>query len=173
MGRRSKNKAYNEEIMYHTRELLLSYNSVKFSITLCTFIMSLPRKKLKEVLLINEELVLEDRIPSRIAMLVRDLVSYRNRVSSNSNNSSVDKINNSGIYFHNKGIDMINLPTILHSKRVRATIPTYLNNVNPPIVSYTYPETIARRVFNFNKPLKTWILRLVPVICLVTVIIHH
>ena len=54
--------------------------------------MSLPRRKLKEVLLINKELVLDDRIPSHIAMLVRDLVSYTNRVSSNSNNDSMGKV---------------------------------------------------------------------------------
>ena len=45
---------------------------------------------------------------------------------------------------------MIDLPSILHSRRVIATSPNYLGNVFPPIVSYTYPKTVAGRVFNFK-----------------------
>ena len=48
---------------------------------------------------------------------------------------------------------MINLPTILHSKRVIATIPNYLD-ATPPIVSYTYPRTIASKVFNFKQVIR-------------------
>ena len=46
---------------------------------------------------------------------------------------------------------MINLPSILHNKRVVASVPTYLNNIVPPIVSYTYPKTVASKVFNFKQ----------------------
>ena len=37
------------------------------------------------------------------------------------------------VYFHNKGIDMIDLPLILHNRRVTATVPNYLSNVYPLI----------------------------------------
>ena len=105
----------------------------------------------------NEEILLMDGITSRIAMLVRDLVSYRNRIKDSGSSINTDGKHRRGflnIYFDNKGIDMVNLPTILHSKRVRATVPTYLNNISPPIVSYTYPKTIASKVFNFKQTLK-------------------
>ena len=58
------------------------------------------------------------------------------------------------VYFHNKGTDMIDLPSILHNRRVIATVPNYFGNVYPPIVSYTYPKTVAGRVFNFKNAIK-------------------
>ena len=57
------------------------------------------------------------------------------------------------IYFHNKGVDMVNLPSILHHKMVIATIPSCIKNPSPPVVSYKYPKTIASKVFNFKKQL--------------------
>ena len=39
------------------------------------------------------------------------------------------------VYFHNKGIEMINLPKILNGRNVRSAVPNFLNNVNPPIVN--------------------------------------
>ena len=38
--------------------------------------------------------------------------------------------------FHDKGMDMVDLPRILNSKKVGAAIPNYLKGP-PPIVSYT------------------------------------
>ena len=100
--------------------------------------------------------MLNSIIPSRVALLVRDFVSYRNRVQVKLNDINKDYMNKRNyltIFFHNKGIDMINLPTILHSKKVIATIPNYLD-ATPPIVSYTYPRTIASRVFNFKQVIR-------------------
>ena len=95
-------------------------------------------------------------IPSRVALLVKDFVSYRNRMHvklDDINNSLMNKRSYLKIFFHNKDIDMINLPTILHSKTVTASIPKYLDGT-PPIVSYTYPRTIASRIFNFKEVIK-------------------
>ena len=54
------------------------------------------------------------------------------------------------IYFHNKGID---LPGILNGRDVRSAAPNFLNNVNPPIVRYTYYKSIESQIFNHNKEL--------------------
>ena len=54
------------------------------------------------------------------------------------------------VLFHNKGMDMIDLPRILNSKRVMATVPSYLKGP-PPVVSYTYTRTIAGKIFNNRK----------------------
>jgi len=51
------------------------------------------------------------------------------------------------VLFHNKGMDMIDLPGILNSKRVLATVPWHLKGP-VPIVSYKYSRTIAGKVFN-------------------------
>ena len=36
------------------------------------------------------------------------------------------------VRYHNKGIEMLQLPKILHSKSVRDTIPQFLSNRKPP-----------------------------------------
>ena len=47
-------------------------------------------------------------------------------------------------------MDMIDLPRILNSKRVMATVPSYLKGPLP-VVSYTYTRTIAGKIFNNRK----------------------
>ena len=42
------------------------------------------------------------------------------------------------VFFHNKGIEMIDLPRILHHKKVLKTIPAFVSQREPPIVSYSY-----------------------------------
>ena len=54
------------------------------------------------------------------------------------------------VLFHSKGIDMVNLPSLLHNKNVVSAIPSYIDNT-PPIVSYKYTNTIARKILNFKK----------------------
>ena len=51
--------------------------------------------------------------------------------------------------FINKGIDAANLPSILRSKSVTETVPTYFKEKEPPIISYTYTKTIASNILNF------------------------
>ena len=151
-SKRRKNKHYDYLIQENVTCILLNYNSCHFSREIRTYVLGLPRRKLQLILLVTEELLLNDRIPSCVAMLIRDLVSYRNRVSFDSQDSSLNN-NNRGfmnIYFHNKGIDMVNLPSILHSRQVNATVPSSLGYV-APIVSYTYPRTIAGKIFNYKK----------------------
>ena len=46
--------------------------------------------------------------------------------------------------FHNKGIDMIDLP---NTRRVRHTIPDFLDASLPPIIGYTYRRTISGKTF--------------------------
>ena len=55
--------------------------------------------------------------------------------------------------FINKGIDAVNLPSILRSKSVTETVPTYFKEKEPPIISYTYTKTIANKIFNFSSTL--------------------
>ena len=55
--------------------------------------------------------------------------------------------------FINKGIDAVNLPSILRSKPVTETVPTYFKEKEPPIISYTYTKTIASKIFNFSSTL--------------------
>ena len=58
------------------------------------------------------------------------------------------------IQFLNKGIDMLNLPQLVHSKRVTRTIPNCVLNDRPPVISYKYPQTISRKILNHRKTVK-------------------
>ena len=88
-------------------ELLNTYLLPTFSFNLRTFLFALPRKKLYMVWDITEDYLERYRIPSRIAMLIRDIIAFRNRVHINQP-YEVKKEKNRGymkILFHNKGIE--------------------------------------------------------------------
>ena len=53
------------------------------------------------------------------------------------------------IKFLNKAVDAINLPALLQSTSVINKIPVYFRDKEPPIVSYEYTSTVARKLFNF------------------------
>ena len=44
------------------------------------------------------------------------------------------------LMFHNKGIEMIDLPGILHY--ILRTVPFFVQHIEPPIVSYSYTKSI-------------------------------
>ena len=101
-----------------------------------------------------ERKVLDGTIPTRILVLVKDLMAFRLKINvaakpENSKRESTNK-NYMNVMFHNKGMDMINFPRILNSKKVMAAVPNYLRGP-PPIVSYTYTKTIAGKIFNNRK----------------------
>ena len=50
--------------------------------------------------------------------------------------------------FHNKEIEMINLHGILHNKKVLRTVPSFVQHIEPPIVSYSYTKSIRYVIFN-------------------------
>ena len=58
------------------------------------------------------------------------------------------------IFFHSKGIEMINLPRILHDRRATACIPTFFKCMEPPTVGYSCTKTISSKVFNFRQSVK-------------------
>ena len=102
-----------------------------------------------------ESMVSEGRVPTRILMVVKDVMAYRCtfrcKVTAAVKDVKVDKergyIN---VLFHNKGMDMIGLQQILNSRRVMTALPSYLRG-SPPVVSYTYTKSIAGKIFNNRK----------------------
>ena len=75
-------------------------------------------------------------------------------LSVNKNLQSTDaKIHFIKLDFINKGIDAVNLLSILRSKSVTETVPTYFKEKEPPLISYTYTKTIASKIFNFSSTL--------------------
>ena len=58
------------------------------------------------------------------------------------------------LIFHNKGIDMIDLPGILHNKEIVRTVPSFVQHIEPPIVSYSYTKSIRNSIFNHKAVIK-------------------
>lgn len=55
------------------------------------------------------------------------------------------------IPFINKGVDFIDLPSILKDRSVMSSIPAYFQNAEAPIICYKYNKPIRSTIFNFNK----------------------
>ena len=55
------------------------------------------------------------------------------------------------IPFINKGMALIDLPSIFRDKYVTSSIPDYFQNSEPPIICYKYNKPIRHTIFNFNK----------------------
>ena len=98
-------------------------------------------------------------IPDCVSVLFTDLIALKKKSSvfvENKNNNSVSR-NASGymsVLYHNKGIDMVNLPRILNNKYVRDAVPSVVQNMTPPIVSFKYTKTIGGKIFNQKKVVK-------------------
>ena len=55
------------------------------------------------------------------------------------------------IPFMNKGIDFIDLPSIVRDNTVESYIPDYFEKKEPPLICYKYNKPIRSTIFNFNK----------------------
>ena len=87
----------------------------------------------------------------RVTAIILDTAQYRLFRPVHSDILSTDtKTHFIRLDFINKGIDAVNLPSILRSKSVIETVPTYFKEKQPPIISYTYTKTIANKIFNFS-----------------------
>ena len=100
-----------------------------------------------------------NNVPARIVVLVKDLIAYRRgslRMAHTDVHKKVKKI--SGYMkacYHNKGIDMLQLPRILNSKYVRDTVHALLSHRTPPVVSYSYTKTISGKILNQKRVIES------------------
>ena len=104
--------------------------------------MSLPKRKLNEFVQLVQNITLQQNLPSRVLVLAKDLAAYRNTVHClklQDDSAKKDKLKRGfmNVLFHNKGLDIINLPTLLNSRVVMKSVPDFLDDPTPPIVSYT------------------------------------
>ena len=89
----------------------------------------------------------------RVTAIILDTAHYWLFRPVRSDPSTAAKTHFIKLDFINKGIDAVNLPSILRSKSVTETVPTYFKEKEPPIISYTYTKTIASKIFNFSSTL--------------------
>ena len=101
-------------------------------------------------------ILLEQNLPKHIPLIIKDLASFRLGLHKIIETKQTENAPKSflKIPFHNKGIEMIKIPQILHSKHVKKSIPNFIQNQTPPLVSYSYTKTIAGKIFNFKQTIK-------------------
>ena len=55
--------------------------------------------------------------------------------------------------FRDKGLDFINLSSILRKKEVKSKIPAYFTEKDPPIIGYKFNSSLAGKLFNYKDTL--------------------
>ena len=113
------------------------------------------RRSLRDTRILVEEQLHLHTFPTHFLLILKDLIKFRLGTSQPQPPKQHTKENNHKhflkVKFHNKGVEMINLSGILHSRRVKDTIPVLFEHNEPPTVSYKYTKTIGPSVFNFKK----------------------
>ena len=105
-----------------------SYKSSGFLKQYVSAILSFKATDIKQIKTLLEEFLHLNAFPIHLLLILKDVVRFRlgdvdtceEVPSSKSSNRHFVKIT-----FHNKGIEMINLSQILHSRRVTDTLPTF------------------------------------------------
>ena len=153
-SKRNRHHRTFRDVQEELKSLLVDYKSGTFGHRLRTLILSIPRRCLFEIMSIVEHFQLQELITSRVAWLVRDLIGHRRKVHMAHDNLTDDKRKQDNgfinIYFHNKGIEMINIPRILRSKRVVRAVPGFLGPYVPPMVCYSYTKSISPTILNYK-----------------------
>ena len=73
------------------------------------------------------------QFPSHLLHIALDIARFR----------LGDYIHSGKVFFHSKGIEMVNLSSIVHSRKVRSTVPAFYKDREPPIISYKYRKRIG------------------------------
>ena len=118
--KRHRKKVIEEDVNTKLQGILSTYKSVCFNNNFREYVMSLPKRKLSGFVQLVENIILQQYLPLGVLVLAKDLAAYRNRVHRmklKDDSTMKDKIKRGfmNVLFHNKGLDMINLPKLLNS----------------------------------------------------------
>ena len=133
---RTRRKMVAEEVSLETKNIVMEYKNRNFTFRLRTYFMALSKRKVKIAIDAVNALVLDEHIPTCILLLTTDLMAYRLGLATTPRSGYVVKEDTQKYYmnvlFHNKGMDMIDLPRILNSRMVMETVPSCVRDP-PPI----------------------------------------
>ena len=154
--RKRKHGITRTELEHKLRNLVNNYNKPGLVHEIKTLVFSLLQRKLGILIDLANNLLLEQKIPKYIPLIIKDLASFKLGLHKMVKITKIDTTTKTflKVPFHNKGIEMINLSQILHSKPVKKSIPSFFQNQTPPIISYSYTKTIAGKIFNFKQSIK-------------------
>ena len=153
-NRRKRKKRDLGELTDYVEQCLEDYKLGSFCFNIRTLILSLPKKYMGMAWNIFQNWVASHEVPTRIRILFRDLIAFRkdashgNALEAGMSRKGKEHSGFLKVHYHNKGIEMIGLPQLLNSRYVRSAVLLFLNNREPPMVSYSYTKTISGRIFN-------------------------
>lgn len=122
------------------------------------------------MLAVAEELYQNNTFPKYITRIIGDVRAYRGKQHNTLLQTGIQGAIPKQfikVMFPDKGIEVINFLSVLHSKQVRNAIPSFLKIREPPSVLCTYTNTIVNKIFNFRQTVKDIDSVLVLLICLV------
>ena len=132
--------------------LLSEYKSYTFCFNFRNLVLNFPKKCMMALSTIIDNWVATNDVPDRVMVLAKDLIAYEKRAPRMETNDVMKNSKNASgfmtVRYHNKGIEMLELPRILNSKSVKDAIPAFLSHRKPPMVSYSYTKTISGQIFN-------------------------
>ena len=134
-GRRRREKLDLNNLTSKPENCLHGYKSRFFVFIVRSLVLSLPVKWMGVLWDVFQCWRQKHDVPDRIVVLLKDLIAFRKRVvrMRECANDVVSR-NASGymsILYHNKGIDMVNLPRILNNRYVRDAVPNIIQNAAP------------------------------------------
>ena len=119
-----------------------NYKSMCFLKTYITSLFSCKTSFTKQIRSIANDLLPLNQFPQHLLVIARDIARFRlgefTQVQREVESPSKHFLK---VTFHNKGLEMINLSSIVHSKVVRTTIPDFFEDKEPPVITQ-YGSTV-------------------------------
>ena len=112
---------------------------------------------LKQIAVLTEDYIMEeeDNLHAQWYLALHDIIASKLYVEPQVKKTKTRPSTTIKINFVNKGIEMINLPNILHNDTLFSAFPNHLaGKYEPPTIIYTLSNTIHSTLFNFNKFVK-------------------
>ena len=146
-NRKHHNKSYHEHVTVDfLKDIFAKVDGLHL---LRSLLYSIPHYLLSKLHEEVSQLYIRRDISKPIYYILKDIANHRlfKPVTTHENKTKPVFIK---IFYRDRGIDLINLPNILHNKKVQSLIPPYFD-ATMPTVSYKYTKTISSSIFNHIK----------------------
>lgn len=150
--RRSRGKRVNRNIRKRRkcsctlRELHALYLQSRHA--LLTKLSSLPVSSLLRIKQDASSIVLRSNPLYEVSSIVEQFINHR--ITPHIDNKEEHRRYFIKLQYVNKGLDFINLSSILRDKNVTKCIPSYFINTEVPVISYTYKKSVRNLLLNYN-----------------------
>ena len=117
---------------------------------------SIRKRTLKEIAELLNDIVAEDEYNVYLHWYLAAIDTIESKLYKPPTEKPISKrrSDNFKVSFVNKAVEMINIPRLLHSPALSLAYPKQVGSYDAPTVVYNLEDTIASKIFNFNKFVK-------------------